>query len=125
MRKQIKNRIAQAIFKRDKYTCQYCGSNENLSVDHIKPITKGGTDRTINLITSCLPCNRKKQNKILDNPPKPKRVRVKGLPNYIIKIRLDKKTHTAFKSRMAFIGSTMQEWIEQSIIAYLKDKKAL
>lgn len=51
------------VFKRDKYTCKHCGSQENLSIDHIKPVTKGGTDDIENLQTLCKRCNSKKGNK--------------------------------------------------------------
>lgn len=48
------------IFKRDKFTCQYCGKsapNVILHVDHIEPVSKGGGDDILNLITSCRDCN--------------------------------------------------------------------
>jgi len=40
--------------------CCYCGSKENLSVDHIIPKSKGGTDFGENLIWSCKSCNSSK-----------------------------------------------------------------
>ncbi len=51
------------IFKRDNFVCQYCGrsgTETKLEVDHIKPISQGGTDAESNLITSCFECNRSK-----------------------------------------------------------------
>ena len=51
------------VFKRDKHTCQYCGRSPPaviLEVDHIIPISSGGTDELSNLITSCFDCNRGK-----------------------------------------------------------------
>ncbi len=51
------------IFKRDSFTCQYCGKNAPdviLELDHIAPISKGGEDDILNLITSCFECNRGK-----------------------------------------------------------------
>jgi 5-methylcytosine-specific restriction endonuclease McrA len=119
MRKQIRNSLAQAIFKRDNFTCQYCGELKNLSIDHIQPITKGGTDKTINLITSCLKCNVKKQNKILDKPPIPKRIKLKGLPNFSIKIKLDEQSHRAFKAYTAKTGQTMQAMVEYWVKEYI------
>lgn len=51
------------IFKRDNFTCQYCGRqtpNVVLEVDHIIPRAEGGTDDPNNLITACFDCNRGK-----------------------------------------------------------------
>ncbi|WP_250519629.1 HNH endonuclease [Caballeronia sp. NCTM1] len=51
----------QRIFKRDAYTCQYCGTTERtLEVDHIVARSLGGSDEDSNLTTSCRPCNRAK-----------------------------------------------------------------
>lgn len=50
-------------FKRDKFTCRYCGRTTPavvLEVDHIVPTSQGGTDDPINLTTSCWECNRGK-----------------------------------------------------------------
>lgn len=52
-----------AIFRRDNYTCAYCGHRGNsltLEVDHETPIAHGGTNDPSNLTTACLPCNREK-----------------------------------------------------------------
>ncbi len=51
------------ILERDKFTCQYCGQhapNVKLEVDHVIPVTDGGTDDPDNLKTSCYACNRGK-----------------------------------------------------------------
>jgi len=51
------------IFKRDKFACQYCGRQTPqvvLEIDHIIPVSEGGTDNPNNLITACLDCNRGK-----------------------------------------------------------------
>lgn len=52
------------IFKRDNFTCQYCGQrppNVVLECDHLHPVSKGGTDADDNLITACWDCNRGKR----------------------------------------------------------------
>lgn len=63
------------VFKRDEFTCQYCGQTPpavTLEVDHIDPKSKGGGDGTINLITACFDCNRGKSDRILgDVHPRP------------------------------------------------------
>lgn len=51
------------VFKRDQFTCQYCGRKSPdvvLEVDHIVPRCNGGTDDQINLHASCWDCNHGK-----------------------------------------------------------------
>jgi len=48
------------IFKRDGHQCQYCGTNKNLTVDHVVPKSKGGKTVWGNLVTACKSCNAKK-----------------------------------------------------------------
>jgi len=49
------------IFRRDNYTCQYCGAqNVPLTVDHITPKVRNGRDTWTNLVTACITCNNKK-----------------------------------------------------------------
>jgi len=60
MRKPITKRIRFDVFKRDRFTCTYCGGRSPsvvLHVDHIIPICGGGTNNFDNLTTSCEDCN--------------------------------------------------------------------
>src|SRR5215216_4767228 len=50
----------RAVFARDGWTCQYCGSRSNLTVDHVIPRSKGGNSSWENIVASCAPCNRRK-----------------------------------------------------------------
>src|SRR5881275_63355 len=52
----------RAVFARDSWTCQYCGSRSNLTVDHVIPRSKGGASSWENIVASCAPCNRRKGN---------------------------------------------------------------
>src|SRR6202034_3279321 len=52
----------RAVFARDDWTCQYCGSRSNLTVDHVVPRSKGGLSTWDNIVASCAPCNRRKGN---------------------------------------------------------------
>jgi len=50
-----------AIYLRDGLACAYCGDTleeAQMSIDHIKPRSKGGSNAASNLITSCLKCNQ-------------------------------------------------------------------
>lgn len=69
-RKPIPKAVRFEVFKRDKFTCQYCGRMSPdviLEIDHIKPVAEGGTNDLINLITSCRDCNRGKGKRRLDD----------------------------------------------------------
>lgn len=69
-RKPLQKSVRFEVFKRDKFTCQYCGASAPdaiLEVDHIKPVSKGGTNDLLNLITSCRDCNRGKSKKELSD----------------------------------------------------------
>lgn len=70
-RKALSKKTRFEVFKRDHFTCQYCGRmapDVILEVDHIKPIAEGGTNDMINLITSCRDCSRGKgKRKLSDN----------------------------------------------------------
>lgn len=50
----------RAIFARDGYTCQYCGSTRQLTLDHVIPVSRGGATSWENVVTSCAPCNLRK-----------------------------------------------------------------
>jgi len=50
------------VLRRDKHTCQYCGSNRNLTLDHVIPVSKGGQDTWDNIVTACETCNNRKGN---------------------------------------------------------------
>ncbi len=50
----------RAVFARDNWTCQYCGSRHQLTVDHVIPRSKGGSSEWTNIVAACAPCNRRK-----------------------------------------------------------------
>ena len=54
----------RAVFARDGWTCQYCGSRSNLTVDHVIPRSKGGASSWENIVASCAPCNRRKGDRL-------------------------------------------------------------
>jgi 5-methylcytosine-specific restriction endonuclease McrA len=54
------------IYKRDGNECVYCGSSKNLTLDHVIPKSRGGTNDWTNLVTSCLKCNLKKADRTPD-----------------------------------------------------------
>ncbi|KAL8515723.1 hypothetical protein ACS0TY_014416 [Phlomoides rotata] len=66
-RRKVKKGLSRKnIFHRDNYTCQYCSSNENLTIDHILPISRGGNWTWENLVAACAKCNSRKGQKTLE-----------------------------------------------------------
>lgn len=58
------------VFKRDSFTCQYCGASAPaviLNLDHIMAVSKGGTSDVTNLITACFGCNSGKSDRKLSD----------------------------------------------------------
>ena len=49
---------------RDK-ECVYCGSSHKIELDHVIPISRGGTHGIGNLVPSCMKCNRSKSSKFI------------------------------------------------------------
>lgn len=69
-RRPIGKKMRFEVFKRDKFTCQYCGRKAPdvvLEVDHIKPVSEGGANEMINLVTACFDCNRGKGKRELSD----------------------------------------------------------
>lgn len=100
-RKPISKKTRFEIFKRDKFTCQYCGKsapNVILEVDHIKPVIEGGTDKITNLLTSCFDCNRGKGKRKLSDDSA---------------ISKSKKSAEELQEKRNQLAM-MREWIEES-----------
>lgn len=45
------------LFLRDEFTCQYCGSKDDLTFDHVIPRSLGGRTSWDNITAACSPCN--------------------------------------------------------------------
>lgn len=57
---EAKRKWRNSIKKHWNYKCAYCGSDENLTLDHITPRSKGGSDRITNVLCACNDCNKSK-----------------------------------------------------------------
>lgn len=60
MRKALSKKTRFEVFKRDSFTCQYCGGKAPdvlLHVDHIRPVAAGGDNSLMNLVAACASCN--------------------------------------------------------------------
>lgn len=68
----VSKRMRFDVFKRDRFTCQYCGRTPPtviLHCDHVIPSSGGGPDEFSNLVTSCEDCNLGKSNVPLSEVP--------------------------------------------------------
>ena len=84
-RKAIPRRLRHLVFERDGYRCRECGATNKettLHVDHIKPISKGGTNELSNLQTLCEQCNLAKYTDEWVGGNIPKRRNFKGKITY-------------------------------------------
>jgi hypothetical protein len=55
------------LFRRDRHTCAYCGAEHSyfkLTRDHITPLSRGGRDTWMNVVTACRHCNGHKRNRM-------------------------------------------------------------
>jgi 5-methylcytosine-specific restriction endonuclease McrA len=67
------------LFKRDRQTCQYCGSqppSDELTIDHVVPRAQGGLSSWINCVLACVGCNHRKA----DRTPIQARMKLKREP---------------------------------------------
>lgn len=69
----------RTLFKRDAHLCLYCGKHfltNQLSRDHVKPISQGGQDTWNNVVTACRRCNNHKAG----NTPEQARMQLLAIP---------------------------------------------
>ena len=69
-REPVGKKLRFEVFKRDKFTCQYCGAKAPdvvLHVDHIQAVAEGGKSEILNLVTACQGCNAGKGARRLDD----------------------------------------------------------
>ena len=67
------------VFKRDRFTCQYCGKqpgSDDLTIDHIVPRAHGGESSWTNCVLACTDCNKHKA----DRTPKQAHMRLRKDP---------------------------------------------
>ena len=67
------------IFKRDRFTCQYCGSQpkaDELTIDHVLPRAQGGQSTWENCVLACVTCNHTKA----DRTPEQANMRLRKQP---------------------------------------------
>jgi len=68
LRTRTRPEVRDRIVKRDGGMCRYCGrkATRYLQIDHLLPLSRGGTDDDVNLVAACPPCNGQKGNKTVE-----------------------------------------------------------
>ncbi|ELS32926.1 MULTISPECIES: HNH endonuclease [Pseudanabaena] len=66
------------VLRRDNHTCQYCGSNKKLTIDHVIPRAKGGLNTWENVVIACESCNHRKGNRTPQEANMPLRIKPKA-----------------------------------------------
>ncbi|MCA0269095.1 MAG: HNH endonuclease [Bacteroidetes bacterium] len=59
------------VLRRDHHRCQYCGTREHLTIDHVMPKSRGGKDTWENLVAACSRCNARKGSRTPDEAHMP------------------------------------------------------
>lgn len=62
-RRSIPKAVRCVVFSDAGHKCEWCGSDQGLSIDHIVPVSKGGGDDFENLQCLCMPCNLRKKDR--------------------------------------------------------------
>lgn len=66
------------VYRRDHFTCQYCGETPGLArltFDHVLPRARGGRTDWLNIVTACIECNARKADRTPEEAKMPLRVR--------------------------------------------------
>lgn len=60
----MRHQVRARILKKYNHTCAACGSTEDLEIDHIIPLSRGGWEDEENMQVLCRTCNRSKSDKV-------------------------------------------------------------
>lgn len=105
---KITKRDRFSIFSRDGFTCKYCGKQPPavlLVIDHVVPISRGGTNHPDNLITACEECNQGKSNKPTAPSDIPEESRLAIAQEQMEVIRIAEETNRAVNASIEMRSS--------------------
>lgn len=74
-RPKVKRRVREAVYARDGHQCVKCGSPERLTIDHVIPLSAGGSNTQNNMQTLCETCNWSKGSQLEEASALPQQVR--------------------------------------------------
>lgn len=109
----------QAVLDRYGYKCLRCGSTENLTEDHVLPLSKGGSNWIENIQPLCGSCNSSKQDTYADYRPEKDRVALEAL------IELGKLANTTQPSRVRRGTENGRAKLTNAAVIEIKENKAL
>lgn len=107
------------IFKRDSFTCRYCGKKSPeaiLEVDHVIPIAEGAGDEKENLTTACFDCNRGKGARPLTDLPNEPSLHEKTILIAEHELQVAEYNHWKAKQRKredAQISGFREKWVQK------------
>ena len=80
------------VFLRDRFSCQYCGSDDDLTFDHLIPRSRGGQTTWTNVVAACLRCNLLKGNRTLEEA-RLRLIREPVHPQFLFSVHLLRHPH--------------------------------
>jgi 5-methylcytosine-specific restriction endonuclease McrA len=102
------------LFRRDKNTCLYCGGQfalNDLSRDHVQPLSRGGIDVWTNVVTSCRRCNNRKA----DRSPEQANMELLAIPFVPNQYEfLYLSNHNVLADQMEFLSARFSRHIQRS-----------
>jgi 5-methylcytosine-specific restriction endonuclease McrA len=101
----------RGVHERDNYQCQFCGKflhRKSATIDHVRPVSKGGITSWLNCVTSCQPCNSKKSNRTPEESGMP----LRNQPFKPTKKQLILKGVTMLESWKPFLSKEQLEMFE-------------
>ena len=127
-RKALSKKTRFEVFKRDLFTCQYCGAHPPavvLEVDHVHPVAKGGGNDADNLVTSCFDCNRGKSDRSLQDVPQSLQDKAKLILEREAQIKGYQAVMDAKKSRVEDDAERVREVYELFQDGYTLTEKSM
>ncbi len=108
----------EKLYARDRFICAYCGGKFQefrLSRDHVLPLSRGGKDSWMNVVTCCKSCNQKKANKTPERANMPL-LYAPYIPNYFEDFLLQRGGRTVFADQMAFLEHRLPSQSRMKIV---------
>lgn len=107
----------RAIWKRDLFTCQYCGRKPNqdeCTIDHVVPRSQGGETSWTNCVLACYQCNSQKADRKPDEAVKTKDRAKNWIGPSPMKLRKvpEKPSYSIFKDRVKVLD-TWKHWVSE------------
>lgn len=62
----LRAELTPVVLARDGALCRYCGSTDDLTIDHVTPLAHGGSNNLTNLVVACRICNSSKGARLLE-----------------------------------------------------------